>query len=59
MVDKPNKAEFFENDKTENMSKLRVIKKNLVHIQGFPKNIAIINLLITEKYLGQYGKIIR
>ena len=59
MVDKPNKAEFFDKDKIENMNKLRIIKKDLVHIQGIPKNIAIINLLITEKYLGQYGKIIK
>ena len=59
MDDKLNKAEFFEKNKIEYMSNLRIIKKNLVHIQGIPKEIAIINLLKTEKYLGQYDKIIR
>ena len=58
MVDELNKAEFFEKNKVEYMSKLRIIKKNLVHIHGIPKNIAIFNLLKTEKYLFPKMKII-
>ena len=41
------------------MSQIRIIKKNLIHIHGIPKSIAIISLLKTDKYLGQYGKIVR
>ena len=59
MVDKMNTTELFEKNKIEYMRQLRIIKKNLIHIHGIPKSIAIINLLKTEKYLGQYGKIIR
>ena len=59
MIDKLNNTELFEKNKIEDMSQLRIIKKNLIHIHGIPKSIAIINLLKTEKYLGQYGKIIR
>ena len=59
MIDKLNNTELFEKYKIEDMSQLRIIKKNLIHIHGIPKSIAIINLLKTEPYLGQYGKIIR
>ena len=54
-----NTTEFFEKNKIEYMSQLRIIKKNLIHIHGIPKNLARINLLKTEQYLGQYGNIIR
>ena len=59
MIDKKNSTEFFAKKKVEYMSQLRIIKKNLIHIHGIPKQIAIINLLKTDEYLGQYGKIIR
>ena len=46
-------------DNIEYLRKLRIIKKNLIHIHGIPKSIAMMNLLGTDEYLGQYGKIIR
>ena len=46
-------------EKIENLSKIRIIKKNLVHIHGFPKNLAKTEKLQSNEYLGQYGKIIR
>jgi hypothetical protein len=38
---------------------LRIIKKNLVHIHGFPKSIAKIDILKTKEYFGQYDSIIK
>ena len=59
MISKANKDELSETNKVEYMSKLRIIKKNLIHIHGIPKSLAIINLLKTDEYLGKYGKIVR
>ena len=39
----------------ENLQKLRILKKDLIHIQGIPKTFAVINLLRSEDFLGQYG----
>ena len=47
MIDKQNNTEFSKNKKVEYLSQLRVIKKNLIHIHGIPKSIAIIDLLET------------
>ena len=46
-------------EKIENLSKIRIIKKNLVHIHGFPKKLAKTEKLQSNEYLGQYGKILR
>ena len=43
----------------ENLQKLRILKKDLIHIQGIPKTFAVINLLSSEDFLGQYGTIKR
>jgi len=59
MIDKLNNSELLGKEKIEYMSQIRIIKKNLIHIQGIPKSLAVISLLKTDKYLGQYGKIIR
>ena len=48
----------FEKEKLEYLSKLRIIKKNLVHAHGFPKNIANEDILKSKEYFGQYGKIL-
>jgi hypothetical protein len=37
------------------LSKQRIIQKNLVHFQGFPDSINNEKLLLSHKYLGQYG----
>ena len=39
------------------LSKIRIIKKNLVHVHGFPSSLANIELLGKPEYFGQYGKI--
>jgi hypothetical protein len=46
-------------EKIEHLSKLRIIKKNLVHVHGFPKSIAKIDILKSKEYFGQYGSIIK
>ena len=50
---------FFTKEKSEYLSKIRIIKKNLIHIHGFPKSIAKTERLKTTEYLGQYGNIIK
>ena len=41
----------------KNLSKLRIIQKNLVHIQGFPEELHDIKILSSPEYFGQYGVI--
>ena len=41
----------------KNLSKLRIIQKNLVHIQGFPEELHDIKILSSPEYFGQYGNI--
>ena len=50
-----NNSEIIKDDKIENLRKLRVLKKNLIHIHGIPKSLANADLLESEEYLGQYG----
>ena len=50
---------IFTKEKSEYLSKIRIIKKNLIHIHGFPKSIAKTEKLKTTEYLGQYGNIIK
>ena len=52
-------SESFKNEETENLSKVRILKKNLVHIQGFQKNIGKIDTLKSKEYFGLYGNIIK
>ena len=49
----------FIQEKAEYYSKLRIIKKNLIHVHGFPKSIAKTDILTSYEYFGQYGKIIQ
>lgn len=39
------------------LSKIRIIKKNLVHVHGFPPSLANIEKLNQQEYFGQYGTI--
>ena len=41
----------------QKLSKWRIIQKNLVHIQGFPKELNSEEILASQEYFGQYGKI--
>ena len=50
------KKKFSEKEKNY-FGKLRIIKKNLVHVQGLPKIIAKIDILVSNEYFGQYGTI--
>ena len=52
-------SEFSQKSKIEYLSQLRIIKKNVINIVNFPENIAIIDLLESEEFLGQYGKMIK
>ena len=49
----------FSKEKAEHLSKIRIIKKNLIHVHGFPKSIAKTDKLKSNEYFGQYGKIIQ
>ena len=44
-------------EKEESLKKLRIIKQNLIHIHGLPKNIVNIEILKSKEYFGQYGTI--
>ena len=48
---------FFSNEKAEELKKLRIIKQNLIHVQGFPRSLANTEILKSNEYFGQYGKI--
>ena len=39
------------------LTKVRIIKINLVHVQGFPQSLANIEKLRKPEYFGQYGRI--
>jgi hypothetical protein len=41
------------------LSKVRIIKKNLVHVHGFPQSLASIEKLSQFEYFGQYGTILK
>ena len=47
----------FKQEEIENLSKLRIIKKNLVHVHGFPKIIVKTDTLKSKEYFGLYGNI--
>ena len=48
---------FFTPEDFKMLSKLRIIQKNLVHVQGFPDSLADKTLLSQREYFGQFGKI--
>ena len=50
---------YFNQQEIKYLSGLRILKKNLVHVHGFPKSIANKDILESNEYFGQYGKIIR
>ena len=50
---------IFTKEQAEELSKIRIIQKNLIHVHGFPKTIAKTEKLKTREYFGQYGNIIK
>ena len=48
---------FFTKEEASSLSKIRIIKKNLVHVHGFPPSLANTDKLCLPEYFGQYGKI--
>ena len=47
----------FTKEEAESFKKLRIIKQNLIHVQGLPKNLANTEVLKSKEYFGQYGTI--
>lgn len=47
----------FTEEESEELSKYRIIQKNLVHFQGFPDYLYDEETLASPRYFGQYGKI--
>ena len=45
------------NPNFKNLSKSRIIQKDLVHFQGFPEEMNDIKILSSPEYFGQYGVI--
>ena len=41
------------------LSKIRIIQKNLIHVQGLPKSLANADILKSNEYFGQYGQILK
>ena len=48
---------IFTKEEAFSLSKIRIIKKNLVHVHGFPPSLANAEKLGKPEYFGQYGKI--
>lgn len=48
---------IFTKEEALSLSKIRIIKKNLVHVHGFPQSLAKIEKLCQPEYFGQYGTI--
>ena len=48
---------FFTKSEILSLSKIRIIKKNLVHVHGFPSSLSNSEKLSQVEYFGQYGKI--
>ena len=49
----------FTKEQAHKLSKLRIIQKNLVHLQGFPDSFNNENLLLNKSKLNQFGKILK
>ena len=50
-----NQKCYFTDEEREQLSKLRIIQKNLVHFQGFPDYLLNSELLQMNEYFGQFG----
>ena len=50
---------IFTKEEALSLSKIRIIKKNLVHVHGFPPILANAEKLNKPEYFGQYGKILK
>ena len=48
---------MFTEEESKELSKQRIIQKNLVHFQGFPDRLYNKELLSSQEYFGQYGLI--
>ena len=48
---------MFTEEESKQLSKQRIIQKNLVHFQGFPDRLYNKELLCSNEYFGQYGQI--
>ena len=48
---------IFTKEEAISLSKIRIIKKNLVHVHGFPQSLANAEKLKLPEYFGQYGNI--
>ena len=46
---------MFTKEESKELSKQRIIQKNLVHFQGFPDRLYNKELLCSQEYFGQYG----
>ena len=46
---------IFSEEESKELSKQRIIQKNLVHFQGFPDRYYDKDLLCSQEYFGQYG----
>ena len=46
---------IFSKEKAESLKKLRIIQKNLIHVQGIPRSLANVGTLRKKSYFGQYG----
>jgi len=62
MINTPNASRFlgniiFSKEEAYSLSKIRIIKKNLVHVHGFPQSLANSYKLCQPEFFGQYGKI--
>ena len=51
------KCNIISETKSKELSKQRIIKKNLVHLQGFPDRLYNKEILASEEFFGQYGLI--
>ena len=64
MISSPMNSKFlgniiFTKEEALSLSKIRIIKKNLVHVHGFPPSLANVEKLNKQEYFGQYGKILK
>ena len=51
------KTQTLKTEEIKNLSKLRIIKKKLVHVHGFLKIIVKTDTLKSKEYFGLYGNI--
>ena len=64
MINTPTTSRFlgniiFSKEEALSLRRIRIIKKNLVHVHGFPQSLADSDKLSQTQYFGQYGKILK